>query len=349
MQCVDMGKTRIAVAVARAVVEAGGRVAILVPPGLGYQWQDELQRGGVRDAPPLLRSLAAYLSAWHSDEFQEQRPWCEADVVMVSHAFINWRLGEQAHPWRWSLLPELYARWRELTCGRLPNYYHEHEILNYRWPCNAAKSITGSVPKTAKHPVRRALCQLLEIEWPRLLDAMEYSLDGDLRIWLERGVGWGLGVFDLVIIDEAHKARGIGSGLSRLLSNVVVPSTDARRIALTATPVELDVSQWSQTLRRLDLDESVLAPVQEVTSQYADAVARLRQTWRSCEAARTAYRIAASSFQSTLAPYLLRRDKREDPEVKLFQACSKLAINEYRQEREIIVEIPPYCPTIRRC
>ena len=34
---VGMGKTRIAAAVARAVIAAGGRVAILVPPGLGYQ------------------------------------------------------------------------------------------------------------------------------------------------------------------------------------------------------------------------------------------------------------------------------------------------------------------------
>ena len=34
---VGMGKTRIAAAVANSVIAAGGRVAILVPPGLGYQ------------------------------------------------------------------------------------------------------------------------------------------------------------------------------------------------------------------------------------------------------------------------------------------------------------------------
>jgi SNF2 family DNA or RNA helicase len=41
---VGMGKTRIAVALARAVVESGGRAAILVPPGLGFQWLDESAR-----------------------------------------------------------------------------------------------------------------------------------------------------------------------------------------------------------------------------------------------------------------------------------------------------------------
>jgi hypothetical protein len=42
---VGMGKTRIAVALARSLVEAGGRVAILIPPGLGFQWQKELRDG----------------------------------------------------------------------------------------------------------------------------------------------------------------------------------------------------------------------------------------------------------------------------------------------------------------
>lgn len=60
---VGMGKTRIAVTLASSVIRSGGRVAILVPPGLGAQWQDELRGGGV-EAPKLLRSLWQFLSAW---------------------------------------------------------------------------------------------------------------------------------------------------------------------------------------------------------------------------------------------------------------------------------------------
>ncbi len=57
---VGMGKTRIAAAVAHSVIVAGGRVAILVPPGLGYQWGDELRTAGV-EAPnrPALSVIAA--------------------------------------------------------------------------------------------------------------------------------------------------------------------------------------------------------------------------------------------------------------------------------------------------
>src|SRR5260370_29087387 len=57
---VGMGKTRIAVALARCVIERGGRVAILVPPGLGYQWQTELRDGEIIYVPRMLRSLSAY-------------------------------------------------------------------------------------------------------------------------------------------------------------------------------------------------------------------------------------------------------------------------------------------------
>ena len=68
---VGMGKTRIAVEVARCVIKSGGRVAILVPPGLGYQWKAELQDGEINDVPAILRSLSAYLAAWGDN----QQPW----------------------------------------------------------------------------------------------------------------------------------------------------------------------------------------------------------------------------------------------------------------------------------
>jgi len=148
-------------------------------------------------------------------------------------------------------------------------------------------------------------------------------------------VGMGLGLFDLIIIDEAHKSRGTESGLSVLIKKVIRPSELPHRLALTATPVELDVSQWENTLRRLGVD-SVVDTVKEASTQYADAVKRVRQAWRGSSDARDAYKTAAARFQQTLSPYLLRRDKREDPNVLLFHDHSPS--NEYRHEAEIAVE-----------
>lgn len=334
---VGMGKTRIAVEVARCVMECGGRAAFLVPPGLGYQWQAELREGGVNDVPPVLRSLWQYLKAWDDDAVNKQ-PWFEEPAVMVSHAFTNWHMGENTPSHRWALLPEIYAHWRKATHGQFPHYYHDNKTLEDIRPFNAANQIVSVVPGNRKHPVRRILDQLLEIQWPRpLLDAAEYSLGCELRPWLERGIGCGLGVFDLVVIDEAHKSRSAESCLSRLLENVIVSADEARRLALTATPVELDVRQWKDILRRIGLDDSTLESVQHAIEEYAQSVKLVRQTPSNPES-RAAYKTAARSFEDALSPYLIRRDKREDPHVQKFREYSQLPFHEYRTEKEIHVE-----------
>jgi hypothetical protein len=331
---VGMGKTRIAVEVARCVINSGGRVAILVPPGLGYQWQAELRDGEINDVT-LLRSLGAYLAPWADN----QQPWFAKQTVMVSHAFTNWRLSKNAAVWRWALVPELYARWREMTDQRLPRGYHDNATLAKGRACRvAAKSIVAGLPKNRKHPLRRVLDEFANVQWPRPLDAAEYAKDGELRSLLERSVGIGLGAFELIITDEAHKSRGTESGLSHLLERVILSSDSARRLALTATPVELDVSQWHGTLWRIGLDDLTLAQVKDAASQYAYAVKRVQQGWRSSPEAREAYKIAAALFQETLSPYLIRRDKREDPDVRSFHEHSGLPINAYRKEVEISVK-----------
>jgi len=155
-----MGKTRIAAAVARAVIAAGGRVAILVPPGLGYQWSDELQTAGV-NAPPILRSLWQYLQAWETKD--KNAPWFMESALVVSHAFTNWRLGENTVPWRWALLPEIYARWRKQANGRWPRDYCSNKMLDDVWVRQAAESIVGAICASPEnHPTRKLIEELAE-------------------------------------------------------------------------------------------------------------------------------------------------------------------------------------------
>lgn len=149
---VGMGKTRVAAALARAVTDSGGRVAVLVPPGLGYQWRAELLEAGVT-APPLLRSLRQYLAAWEADEPSQAQPWFDQHAVVLSHAFANWKLGAKSEPWRWALLPQLYAKWRKHGdwggSDRLPRGYRDNEKLIDWQPEQAALSIVqaAKVPR----------------------------------------------------------------------------------------------------------------------------------------------------------------------------------------------------------
>lgn len=332
---VGMGKTRIAVALARCVIESGGRVAILVPPGLGYQWQSELQTGGV-DSPSILRGLGGYFEPWRDESAAKGLlPWFERDVVLLSHAFVNWRLGEGSYPWRWALLPHVYAAWRMRSGGRSPRNY-EHWVSTQTYSLDAvvrrvAESVVGGIPPSGKHPAARLSNDLMEaVSWPQPLEPGEYAREGTLREWLERTVGLGLGVFDLVVIDEAHKSRGSQSGLSRLLERVVISADEARRLGMTATPVELDVDQWSSTLSRIGLSEERRRALEQPIARYAESIWRVRHAWLASDGACEQFSSSAADFQAALSPYLLRRDKRQDPAVQKFHEVSGRPPEEYR-------------------
>ena len=343
---VGMGKTRIAVETARAVIESGGRVAILVPPGLGYQWREELKDGGV-ELPQFVRSLDIYLSPWrHISKRVETppKPWFEQKAVLISHAFSNWRLGEKSDRWRWALLPEIYAHWRKREEGRFPRGYHDQKNLHEKNEevAAAAESICSAIPKN-KNDRAHILCDELseKTPWPDAWEAKEYG-GGEkaLRYWLERAVGLGFGMFDLVIVDEAHKSRGDDSGLSRLLDSIILRAADVRVLAMTATPVELDIKQWKSTFSRIGVDIEKPPAISDAINAYASAVQQV-QLKLSDPGCRLAYEQAASNFKAQLSPYLLRRDKREDAAVKVFNAKTKAdnITMHYRHVDQITIEL----------
>ncbi len=342
---VGMGKTRIAAIVAKAVIAAGGRVAILVPPGLGYQWGEELRKVDI-ESPQILRSLWQYLQAWeykeNNDGGNEKRiaPWFEKSLVLFSHSFTNWRLGEGSSTWRWALLPEMYARWRKCAHGRWPRDYLGNELLNDECIQQAAESIVSAISSSTKRHSVRALIEAMveQIPWPAALSAEEYSRNAQLRPLLEQAVGLGLGVFDLVIIDEAHKSRGEGSCLNRLITQVILQSSQVRCLAMTATPVELDANQWAQMLDRIQIvDENSKSMANESIVNFADAVAKVRHSLSDANV-REKYKEAAKRFKESLNPYVLRRDKREDESVIKFKERSGESYHSYRREHEILID-----------
>ena len=225
---VGMGKTRIAAVVARAVTEAGGRVAILVPPGLGYQWQEELRHVGFDSNPPILRNIKDY------DEKRKN------NILLFSHYF---RVGG-------------------------------HEFA------------------------------------PR--------------------------VSSLLIIDEAHKSREKNSCLNTLIAALSRKAADSRRLALTATPIELDAGQWKQILERIRVEAS--EQFSATVSDYMRAVAavRLHPGERTQQ---EEFRQAAQAFHDALGPYLLRRDKRQENVIRTFARLSHKDFHAYRREKNIRINI----------
>ena len=338
---VGMGKTRIAAAVARSVIAVGGRVAILVPPGLGYQWSDELKAAGV-DAPPILRSLDGFLNAWKKEDGKLIQPWAEHSALLISHAFCNWQVKRNTkRSWKWSLLPKTLSLIQAgllRESGKLPKGTKNNTELNddERITECATWIFSNSRNEKLKEIAERDDFSKWGKESP-LLRSDSYLKHTEYRRGLENVIGCGLGDFDLVIIDEAHKNRGSEGNLERLLKNVVAVAEQARTLAMTATPVELDATQWTQMLERIQVDEESKAVASTAIDNYVKAVGRVRQC-PSDEVARTEFEKSSVKFKDALNNYLLRRDKREDPAVIKFREISNEPYHTYRREQEIVIE-----------
>ena len=264
--------------------------------------------------------------------------WFHQPVVLISHAFTNWRLGEKSHAWRWALLPELYAQARKLD-GRFPRDYVGNTSLSDPWVRSAASSICAATMRDLDRRASSILADIKEkVPWPSALDAAEYRKNGTLRAWLEKAVGLGLGTFDLVVIDEAHKSRGVETRLSALLANVIHERNDARRLGLTATTIELGEHEWIESLNRVGISGPECAALSPIIERYARAARRLRIAWRTSEDARSEYCVAADAFQRGLEPYVLRRDKREEPMIRAFARASGEQRAAYREEEVVPVQ-----------
>lgn len=339
---VGTGKTRIACAVIQAVIAAGGRVATVVPKGLLHQWVAEsrtldstLETKSFTTLPELFRN--ANHIGWKKLAPNPGTPeWCA-----LSHNFQAPQLHSQV--WR-AALPALVEL--ELTSkqdrgdgrtreGRLAEWLDgKDENTVKRWAYwrgmrRIAEDVAQRVKKLAS--LRSAIRSLPDIR----ISYGDPTLNiGDYRTRDGEGIteqllGIWLGEFDLVVVDEAHKSRGEieeesaksrterAKVLVRLLGNILVQPPESRRLCVTATPMELDVSQWEDLLRRAHVDigdtgTQVIKGFKRAAEEAAlapDEIARL-----------DALRKASTAFTKTLRPYVTRRRRSEDRLLQLIKA-----------------------------
>ncbi|OYY88298.1 MAG: hypothetical protein B7Y12_04120 [Rhizobiales bacterium 24-66-13] len=328
---VGMGKTRIAACLTNAVVSAGGRVAVLIPPGLGFQWQREFRAVGQGNVPSILRSYWAYREIWRKKS--SEKALFREPVLLASHAFLNWRLGINSAQWRWEQLRAMRAIWKNLRPAKDED----------PWIARAARDICAYLKVQASAPGEEQIARIAEALFGHSPgndygDPTQYEVTGPMRGHLEQAICLGLGQFDLVIIDEAHKGRATESKLSVLIDRLW-RAENARRVGLTATPVELDSNQWLQTLCRIGVSGEEYAALNGKIECYQQSVSALRSCWRTNAGARDTYVEAAHDFQSGLSQYVLRRDKRSDPMVQTFASRTGESHDAYRWLHEINIDV----------
>lgn len=332
---VGLGKTRVAAAVASAVIASGGRVAVLIPPGLKNQWEGEFTRfyramqGCGKTMPDVqgrfLRTFDDLFDAQHPNDFIW---WQQPSLVYVSHGFgIPQRLTDsdqrRSKPDRW-LLP-LKVRSRLHTDQR---------------------RVKGLIPidLDETHPQSRAACWLAtelqrrdERFAQKLMDADVIKVSHGPRVFLQKDearqifhrlIGELIGPVDLIIVDEAHKSRegaqnvdadSCKSRLSSCLNEILAPVArkHAKRIAVTATPLEMDVSQWQDVFARIGMRADDMKRLGAAATHYAET---LRATvWFDGMCTRAIER-AAGDFQREFEGWVTRR-----------RWCDHEAIRAYRE------------------
>ena len=112
--------------------------------------------------PQILRSLRQYFQAWRDEDASRNRSWFEESVVLLSHAFADWRLGSSSQPWRWGMLPEVFSLWRRRVSesGRVPRGYHD--MKHDREVQRAAQAVVSAIPKENNKPARQAILALVK-------------------------------------------------------------------------------------------------------------------------------------------------------------------------------------------
>ena len=347
---VGMGKTRIAVALIDAVCRCGGRAAIVMPAGLGSQWQTELRLFDPHDRTLLpVRSYESFIRGFGSEGdddlsagWQERRDarlrdrrqqrelphgaWRDERILMISHAFARMAFPLPTNgdlPWRRELMPALEALCKERRRNMRDG---------------------GRGERRATHRAARAAFETLVFQSLEIKPKQDWRgiASDDYRRAVLPVIGRALGRFDLVVIDEAHKARGEDSSLSRILGPLLWESEDSLRIGMTATPVELEVDQWRNTLKRLvDAPDSakdnsgggMLSKLEKPLADYAATAKRLR-TEPLSEVLVAEFELVAARFSRALGPYVIRRDKRSDRELKAFRERYRV---DYRDIRTVSV------------
>ncbi|MGK4007035.1 helicase-related protein [Sorangium sp. So ce1036] len=346
---VGTGKTRIACAVVHAVLEAGGRAAVVVPHGLMHQWNAESRKLRANSPAPkelttfteFLRKVSPNEASWKDLSPRPDEP----EWWLISHGFRAPLVRSNSYLWRAALpaFVELHLASRaEREDGRTRIGKLQREIEDARasWSgWNGMARIASEVaPRVrGRRDLRKrieALPPLNVSSWNNDALLAQFGSSGDGRPLTEELLGLWLGEFDLLVIDEAHKSRGevdvegaalgaaSGTVLARLVDALLKQPEGGRRLCLTATPMELELSQWLDLLGRarsgLDQERGrqVVERLHDAAGRAAVAPDEGSRLDELCAAAR--------EFTKTLAPYVTRRRRDEDPLVTRFRAGAAL-------------------------
>jgi hypothetical protein len=330
---VGLGKTRLAIALAVCVAACGGRVALLIPPGLTYQWRDEELRAFLRQLADLklawipsditTKVLRTYPDLFDGGKRAPAYPLSShAQFVFVSHRFgLPHGLSSLKNHELWGL--PFALRLKLVKDGR-----KARNAKNLKLSTNQTTAVNWLAANLPKRLSDRVAGEVLsKVSTDVFEDTEAEVLFGNL-------IGELIGDVDLVIIDEAHKSRAgakaldtkektaaskLQSRLTKCLDHILLrpgsATRQAKRLALTATPMEMDAEQWGTIFHRIGLEHAEVKQLTSTVQEFENAVKAVR-LGSGYELQRLAK--ASQAFQADLQGIVTRRVWRDHPVVQCF-------------------------------
>lgn len=358
---VGLGKTRLAIAVAVCVAACGGRIAVMIPPGLTYQWCEEELRGFLIQLRSLeidwvpsevtTQVLRTFRDLFGTTKHSLSYPLADnTQIIFLSHRFgIPLNMGAVKNHDLWALPFKLKLQF--VSDGRaMPG------AGRLKLPKEQELAVTW-LQENASESMKQKLMKLGPVSTNSLKEPEMKILFGNL-------IGMLVGDFELIIIDEAHKnrkgavvtlpehpnsqvqkgksARSLQSRMTECLENIVLhpgsSSRTAKRIALTATPMEMDAKQWTSVLTRIGLHKSRVDSLEKTVVTFSDAVKQVRSGSR---AELEKLEKAANMFQSELRTIVTRRLWRDHPTVQKFaeHADTREVAHPHRKIHQTIIPL----------
>lgn len=327
---VGMGKTRVALCAVLAVLENGGSVAVVVPPGLLSQWKKEwddflhTRKGEERYFPAVLRS---YNSLFEDPHLSYPLAQNKGTWLLISHRFGLPRI--QAGESRSSglgryMLPMLAAAIRSINDKERRNKFRELLKQEGRWKKCLEESCDNCDYKEKKcggnFQVKRAAEFLANKYWGKFRNLDDIRDVRKAQIYYKKKtdevrqmIAALLGQVDLLVIDEAHKSRDIDepqTQLGILLQYIVKLKEGARRIALTATPIGMAAIQWKTIFERIGEAEQFPG---EVIREFTEACTKANKSPDNRDIMKNLI-LKSEAFCNKLKPFVTRRrrNKQED-------------------------------------
>ena len=343
---VGTGKTRIACAIIAAVVNCGGRVAVVVPPGLMHQWQKEAKPFLTNRQACEVTTLEAAITDRENSEPNGDRTRRQGKcaVIKPSWLLISQRFGvprirKGRNPKEWRVAIPSYVRALLSAKGeRKDERTKAGRVLGDpdKALLSVAEDIYGEIVRLGERQRWRGELDTLPPYQPSAESdnqSLTEALQGNEgREILHHLLGLWLGDFDVVIIDEAHKSRSHSSIASQgqgqykkrlqyLLDDILRSLPDQRRICLTATPMEMDLEEWAELIQRarnVSNDDRIRVQIDDVIMKFKEAIgqARISPDERGVLENLIKY---AGAFSKSLSPFVTRRRRIDDELVRDFR------------------------------